>query len=203
MPPSRRVTETTSKNGRPAIDRLAALVGGNAGKPVDRPVDRVVGEPRSCRVAADPVERHAGGERSHAPCLHGQVGRLEQDREIGLVDERARVEERRQRVVARRELLPAEQEQRDVDGPGLGSREVAHELERDGDAALHVARAASVHRAVGDPAGNVVLGRHGVVVAREHEQRDVRRAARAPTGTPRRPRRPARTARARATGAAP
>ena len=124
-------------------------------------------------MAADPVERHAGGERSHAAGLHGQVGRLEQDRKIGLVDERARIEERRKRVVARRELLPAEQEQRDVDRPGLRSREVAHELERDGDAALHVARAAPVHRAVGDPAGNVVLGRHGVVVAGEHEERDV------------------------------
>ena len=68
--------------------------------------------------------------------------------------------------------LPAEQEQRDVDRPGLGSSEVAHELEGDGDAALHVARAAPVHRAVGNPAGNVVLGRHGVVMAGEHEERD-------------------------------
>ena len=49
--------------------------------------------------------------------------------------------------------------------------EVAHELERDCDAAFHVARAETVYGAALDPAREVALCRDGVVVAGEHDER--------------------------------
>ena len=54
--------------------------------------------------------------------------------------------------------------------------QLAHELERDGDAALHVARAETVHGAVLDPSGQVALRRNRVHVPREHDERSVRTA---------------------------
>ena len=56
-------------------------------------------------------------------------------------------------------------------GPGSAEREIADDLERNRDAALHVGRAAAVHRAVGDAARHVVLGGNGVVVADEQDER--------------------------------
>ena len=56
-------------------------------------------------------------------------------------------------------------------GPGSRERQLADELDRDRDAALHVGRAAAVHGAVGDPARHVVLRGHGVVVADEQDER--------------------------------
>ena len=120
-PPSSRVTETTSKNVRPSTVASRALVGRDPREALDRAMNGVVGQPRPRRVAADAVEGHLGRQRPDAPRLDRQVGRLEQDREIGLVHEWAAVEERGQRVVLRRQLLAAEQEQRDVDRTGLES----------------------------------------------------------------------------------
>ena len=59
-------------------------------------------------------------------------------------------------------------------GPGSAEREIADELERNRNAALHVGRAAAVHRAVGDSARHVVLRGNGVVVADEQNERHVR-----------------------------
>ncbi len=50
------------------------------------------------------------------------------------------------------------------------AREVTDELERDGDAALHVARAEAVNGAVADTSREVLLRRNGVVVAGEHDE---------------------------------
>ena len=105
-------------------DRLATLVGRRAGETLDRAVDGVVGEPWARGVPADAAERDASGEVADAACLDGEIGRLEQDCEIGLVDERARIEQRGQRVVLRRQLLAAEQQQGDVDRPGVEAREL-------------------------------------------------------------------------------
>ena len=155
---------------QPADRCLPALVGRHPSESLDGTVDSVVGEPRARCVTADAMERHTRGERSHAAGLHGEVGRLEQDREVGLVDERARVEERGKRIEGRRELLAPEQEEGDIDGAGIERREIAHELDRDRDAALHVTRPAPVHSVVGDRARDVVLCGNGVVVAGEDEQ---------------------------------
>ena len=57
-------------------------------------------------------------------------------------------------------------------GPARLGREVSHELDGDGDAALHVAGAQPVHRAVLDTARDVRLSGDGVVVPREHDERD-------------------------------
>ena len=89
------------------------------------------------------------------PGLDRQVGRLEQEREVGLVDERRRVEERGEGVVLRWELLATEEEECDVHASRLRGCELAHELERDGDATLHVARTAAVNGAVRDAPGHV------------------------------------------------
>ena len=90
-------------------------------------------------------------------------------------------------------------------GPGSDRGEIADELERDRNAALHVGRAAAVHRAVGDSARHVVLRGHGVVVADEQNERHVRLAGAARTRTRPRPHTRARTPpeRARAGGRAP
>ena len=125
-------------------------------------------------MAAPPVEGDARREVADAPGLDLEVGRLEQHREVGVANGVAAVEQGGEGVVRRRQLLAAEEEQGDVDRPGIAPRQLAHELERDGDAALHVACAAPVDGAVLDAARDVLLGRHGVVVAREHEQRRLR-----------------------------
>jgi hypothetical protein len=125
-------------------------------------------------VSADAVEGDTRREVPEAPGLDRQVGRLEQHGQVGLPGERAAVEQGGERVVHRRQLLAAEEEQADVDRARLLAREVADELERDRDAALHVARAAPVHGARVDAARQVVLRRDGVVVPREQEERNVR-----------------------------
>ena len=78
----------------------------------------------------------------------------------------------------RRQLLAPEEEEADVERP-RGSREIAHELERDRNPALHVARAEPVHGAVCDPAWEVLLGRHRVVVTGEDDEGRSVRGARA------------------------
>ena len=82
------------------------------------------------------------------------------------------VEERGQRAELRRQLLLAEDEQREVDG-GLGAAllELARQLEQHGEPALHVARAEAHDGAVLDPAGDVLLRRNRVVVAGEDDER--------------------------------
>ena len=162
---------------REAVDHgLAPLVPGDRGQPLDCGVESVRREPRSCRVAAEAGERDARGDVADTPRLNRQVGRLEQDRERGLRDQRAAVEERGQRVVHRRQLFPPEEEERDVDLPRLAGGEFPDELERDGDAAFHVARPAAVHGAVLQAARDVRLRGHGVVMPREDEERGVRTA---------------------------
>ena len=58
---------------------------------------------------------------AEAPCLDREVGRLEQDREVGRPRELRALEEVGQRAELRRQLLLPEEEQRHVDRPGLAS----------------------------------------------------------------------------------
>ena len=131
-------------------------------------------------MTTDPGEGDTRGDVADTPRLNRQIGGLEDDRERSLRDERTAVEERRQGVVDGRQLLPAEEQESDVDGTGIEGRELAHELERNGDTAFHVARPTPVHGATLQTARHVGLRGHGVVVAREHEERD----ARAPLARP-------------------
>jgi len=103
--------------------------------------------------------------------VHDAVGRLEQDRERRLAHELGALEEGGKRVVLHRELLAAEDEERDIGACAGGLREIPDELQCDRDTALHVARAEAVHRAVLDPPGKVLLRRNGVVVAGEDDER--------------------------------
>ena len=167
-----------------------------------RLLDRVLGRPGPRRVAADARERDPRVHVAEAPGLDRQVGRLEQDREIGGRRELRALEEVGQRAELRRQLLLAEQEQRHVDRARARRRASSRTSStRDGDTALHVGRAAAVHGAVGDPAGHVVLRGHRVVVADEEHERHARPAAAARTRTrprPRtRPRRPRGTSESR------
>ncbi len=120
------------------------------------------------------MEHDTCGDVPDAPRLDLEVGGLEEHRQAGLVDDWTAVEECRERVEARGQLLPAEEEKRNVHRTGIGRGEVAHQLDRNGEAALHVACPAADDPAVFDAPWNVVLGRDGVVVARQHQQRRVR-----------------------------
>ncbi len=101
--------------------------------------------------------------------VHLKVGRLEHDHEAGLVHQPA-LEEHGQRALGDRDLLAREEQEAQVD-PGLGRRGPAGELDHDGDAALHVARAEPVHDAVLEPPGKVALGRDGVEMSGQHDER--------------------------------
>jgi hypothetical protein len=117
------------------------------------------------------VEDDARVQVAETACLDRAVGRLEQDGETGLVDDLGAVEETRERVELRRQLLLAENDERHVELRLDAARvQLARQLEQDGEAALHVARAEADDGAVLDPPGNVVLRRHRVVVAGEDDE---------------------------------
>ena len=146
-------------------------------KSADCPLERAVRQPRACRVAARPVKRET---RDHVPETAGlqlEIRRLEDDCEGRLADRFGSREERGQRVVLGRELLSAEEEEREVAGCRL-EVEAAGQLERHGESALHVAGTEAVDLTAREPAGQVSLRRNGVVVGGEDDEREA--------GTPRR-----------------
>ncbi len=102
---------------------------------------------------------------------------LEDDRKRGLVHELGAVEERRERVVLGRQLLAPEEEKCHVASGGTQAV-VADQLDCDREPALHVARSDSVHGAVLDAPRKVVLRRDGVVVRRQHDERQLGSARR-------------------------
>ncbi len=149
--------------------RLDLGVGAEA---VEGLVDRVLGRPRPRRMPADAVKDDPRVQIAEAAGLDRVVGGLEQDRQLSLVHQPRAIEEVGQRAELGRQLLFAEGEEGDVDrrlGPVLVER--PGELEHHRQAALHVARSQPDHGAVLDPAGDVLLSGHRVVVAGEHDQR--------------------------------
>ena len=138
-------------------------------EPADRMLEGAVGEPRSCRVAARPAERQPRDDIAETSRLELEVGGLEDDGERRLVNCRRRGEERREWVVLRPDFLQPEEEQRDV-ARRAARIEVTRELQRDGEAALHVARTETMHLAVRYPSGQVALRGDRVVVRHEHDQ---------------------------------
>ncbi len=171
MPDSSRVTDSDLHERKASEEGLARLDREQRAEPLDRVRDRAVGVPRPRRVPAPAVERQPRDDVAQAAGVHDTVGRLEQYRERGLVHEVGGHEEGGERIVLDGQLLAAEQDQRDIGARARVLREVPHELERDRDAALHVARAEPMNRAVLDPAREVVLCRHRVVVPGEDDER--------------------------------
>ena len=76
--------------------------------------ERTVREPRPCSVPARPVERQARHDVPEAARVNLEVGRLEDDRQRRLVHGTRPGEERGEGVVLGRELLPPEEEHRQV-----------------------------------------------------------------------------------------
>src|SRR5437868_821038 len=109
------------------------------------------------------VEGHAGLEVADAAGVDDAVGRLEHDRELGITEE-ATLEERGKGALVDRHLLAREEE---VARGHARSGELDHHR----DPRLHVARAETVHGAVGDPPGDVPLRGHRVEVTGEHHGR--------------------------------
>jgi len=124
------------------------------------------------------VEDESRDDVAETAGLDPPVGGLEDDRQSRLVDRPRADEERRQRVVLRRQLLAAEEDESDVVRAEVPDREITHELDRDCEAALHVARAEPVHRAFPDLTGKVVLHGNRVVMTNENHQRHVAPARR-------------------------
>ena len=133
------------------------------GESLDELVDRVAARPRAGRVRALAVELDARLQVPETTGVEDRVGRLEHDGELDAGQDAVR-EDGGERALLQRNLLPGEE---DVAGGRLGTGELEHH----GDPALHVARAETVHRRLGDPARKVLLRRHRVEVAGEGDRR--------------------------------
>jgi GTP-binding protein HflX len=120
------------------------------------------------------VERPARVEVAQAAALHAAGGGLHDDDQVGVAQAALALQERGQRGLGEGQLLPAEQHDAQVAGAvGIAVHAVAQQLEHHGARALHVARPEPVDDAVGDPPGTVALGRHGVQVPGEQDQRAI------------------------------
>ena len=139
-------------------------------KASNRAFECAVREPRARRVAARSVESELGDDVSETACMDREIRRFEEDGERCFVYERRTVEESGEGVLLRRELLATEEQERDV-ARALRGIEVAHELQRNCEPALHVARTQSVDGAVADASGEVALRGHRVVVRCEDDER--------------------------------
>src|SRR5579884_768113 len=126
-------------------------------------VNRVAPGPRPSGMCALPVELDPGLQVPEAAGVEDPVGRLQYDGELGTREHPAR-EGGGQRALLERDLLPREE---DVAGRDAGSCELEHHRH----AALHVARAETMHGAVGDPTREVLLRRHRVDMPREGDGR--------------------------------
>src|SRR5262249_23978525 len=105
------------------------------------------------------AERDTGLNVPETACVQDAVGRLQDDRELGVGHE-AGVEERRQRAVDHGDLLTREEEI-------TAGRACTRKLDHHRDARFQVARPKAGQGAVVDPAGDVALRRDGVEVAGE------------------------------------
>ena len=159
--------------GQPADLDLERRHRDHGREPFHGEIDRVDALPGARRVGALAVERQRRVEVPEAARVDRVVGRLEHDDEVGLEHERRLGEDARERALLGWELLPHEEQEREVERRRRAGRP-AGQLDHHGDSALHVARAEADHPAVLDPAGDVVLGGHGVEVAGEQDERRVR-----------------------------
>jgi GTP-binding protein HflX len=126
-------------------------------------VDCVPARPGARRVRALPVELDPGLQVPEAAGVEDRVRRLEHDGELGIRQHAAR-EGSGKRALLERDLLACEE---DIARGSLRARELEHHRH----AALHVAGSEAVHRPVGDAAGEVLLRRHRVEMAREGDRR--------------------------------
>jgi GTPase len=139
-------------------------------EPAHGTLDGTVREPRTRSVPARPVKGQAGDDVPETARVDLEVGRLEDDRERRFVHRARPLEEGGEGVVLGRELLSPEEEQSQVAGR-RARLDVARELERHGEAPLHVARPEPVYCTVLDTSRNVSLRGHRVVVRDEQDER--------------------------------
>jgi GTPase len=137
---------------------------GERGETRGKRVDRVASVPRPCGVGALATELDASLEIAEAARVEDRVRRLENDGELDTREDAAR-EHTGERALLERHLLAREEHV-------ARGRRRTRELEHHGHAALHVTRAEPVHRAAGDPPGKVLLRRHRVEMAGEHDSRE-------------------------------
>jgi hypothetical protein len=145
---------------------LGRLVGREPLQQVAGRVDRVAAHPGPGRVGAVAAQHDVGAHGALAAGLDGGVGRLHQHGEVPGQPVRVVAHDPAQTVLVGLDLLVVVEDVGDVP---VGLDEVLGEEQLDGDAALHVGRAAAVDAAVDDPAGQVVPQRHGVDVPRDHD----------------------------------
>ena len=170
MPPWICVTDTTSRKTRPSTSTSRGSASQHVLQPVERERDRVDAEPRSRRMRGAALEDDPRVQVAEATELQRVVGGLQTDHELRLVDEAASA--RRRRAAGSR--------------PGrapLAGRRAAQGRRR-ARPRPPSARARSSRRgrpscprrrardpAVLDPAREVSLGRNGVGVARQQDER--------------------------------
>ncbi len=135
------------------------------------PFESAVRKPWACRVAARPAERESRDDVAETAGLQLEIGGLEDDGERRLVDRLGHGEERGQRVVLGRQLLAAEEEEREIARRRL-QVQTSRQLERDRETTLHVGGAEAVYLAVAHPPWEVALRRDRVVVGGEEDQRE-------------------------------
>ena len=157
----------------PTDDRTTRRGAKERVEPAHGLLERAVRKPWTSRVAARAVECEFRDDVPEAAGLDGEVRRLENDGEGSVVDERRAREERREWVLLGRKLLAPEEEERHV-ARGRRKRIRSGELEGDREPTLHVARAETPYLALGPRSGEVPLGRDGVVVRDEDDERKAR-----------------------------
>ncbi len=93
------------------VDVLRGGHVGELGDAAGEPMDRVVRQPRSRRVAADAAERPRRVDVAEAPRVDGVGRRLEHHRERRVAQRRVALQQRRERAVAERQLLAREEDE--------------------------------------------------------------------------------------------
>ena len=170
MPAWSCVTDITSRNVRPSISTsLGSAVRTGRSPSSARPIAFTPSHGRA-EWADRPVEDDARVEVAETAELQGVVRRFEADDELSLVHEAGAVEDGGEGIRGRSELLAREEEEPEVVCQlGLGGP--ARELDHHREPAFHVTGTKADDRTILDSSRQVPLGRHGVRVAGEQDER--------------------------------
>ncbi len=152
--------------GQPVDDGAPRLVRRQPVQHRARAVDRVHALPRPRAVRAHAADGDLDPQRPLAAGLDAGVGRLHQDGEVGGQPVGVGTRDAAEAVALGLDLLVVVEDVRDVAARGGHGR---GQPQRDGDAALHVARAEAVEPVVHDARGEVVRRRHGVEVSGDQD----------------------------------
>ena len=145
------------------------LAGEDGGEAAQCQLDRILRQPRPRRMSTRTAKRQARDDVSEAAGLDLEIRRLEHDRESGLLNGVRALEQRRERIVLGRKLLPSEEHESEVAARPIRV-ERARELEGYRKTSLHVGRPEPVDGAISNPSGEISLRRNRVVVRHEKDQ---------------------------------